>query len=258
MTHMTPRIALVGDRSPAVRSHARIPGLLDALAEHERLVLDAYWIPTGDAAESGALDGFDAIWLLPGSPYRSEAGAVAAVRTARERGIPFLGTCAGFQHAVLEYARNVCGLADAVHGEEHPDGEQQVIAALSCSLVGHEGTVAVAPDTLAERVLGTTRTLERYHCAYGLNAAYLDRLRAHGLRFSGADESGEVRILELPDHPFFLASLFQPELSGDGTRAHAMIRALAGAAVAHADARASAAATATTSTAGATSAASTA
>ncbi|MFG2904464.1 hypothetical protein ACGF13_05290 [Kitasatospora sp. NPDC048286] len=236
MTYLPPRIALVGDRSPAVRSHARIPGLLDALSEHDHLVLDAYWIPTGDAAAPDALAGFDAVWLLPGSPYRSEAGALAAVRTARERGIPFLGTCAGFQHAVLEYARNVCGLTDAVHGEAHPDAEQQVIAPLACSLVGHEGPVTVTPGSLAERVLGATRTLERYHCAYGLDGAYLDRLSAHGLRFSGADGSGEARILELPGHPFFLASLFQPELSGDGTRAHPMIRALAGAALAHADA----------------------
>lgn len=239
MTYLTPRVALVGDRSPAVRSHARIPGLLAALAERDRLALDAYWIPTGDAAAPGALAGFDAVWLLPGSPYHSEAGALAAVRTARERGIPFLGTCAGFQHAVLEYARNVCGLTEAVHGETHPDAGQQVIAPLACSLVGHEGAVTVTPGSLAERVLGATRTLERYHCAYGLDGAYLDRLSAHGLRFSGADGSDEVRVLELPGHPFFLASLFQPELSGDGTRAHPVIRALAVAAVAHADSAAS-------------------
>ncbi|MGW2249667.1 CTP synthase C-terminal region-related (seleno)protein [Kitasatospora sp. NPDC001660] len=231
MTYLTPRLALVGDRSPAVRSHARIPGLLDALAARDQLVLDAYWIPTEDAGAPGALGGFDAIWLLPGSPYRSEDGALAAVRTARELGIPFLGTCAGFQHAVLEFARDVCGIGDAVHAEQAPDRDAQVIAPLACSLVGHEGAVTVTPGTLAERVLGTTRTTERYHCNYGLNAAYLDRLREHGLRFSGADETGEMRILELPDHPFFLASLFQPELSGDGTRPHAMIRALATAAV---------------------------
>ncbi|KJS58370.1 hypothetical protein [Streptomyces rubellomurinus] len=235
MTSLTPRVALVGDRSPAVRSHTRIPGLLDALAERDRLVLDAYWIPTEDAGAPGALDGFDAIWLLPGSPYRSEAGALAAVRTARERGIPFLGTCAGFQHAVLEFAHNVCGLAEAVHGEEHPDRPEQVIAPLACSLVGHECAVEITPGTLAERVIGTTRTVERYLCAYGLNADYQDRLVAHGLRFSGTDESGQARLLELPEHPFFLASLFQPELSGDGTRPHAMIRALAAAAVRHAD-----------------------
>ncbi|MGW6914135.1 CTP synthase C-terminal region-related (seleno)protein [Kitasatospora sp. NPDC054939] len=236
MTPHLPRLALVGDRSVEIRSHARIPGLLDALAERDRLALDAYWIPTEDAEAPGALDGFDAIWLLPGSPYRSEAGAVAAVRTARERHIPFLGTCAGFQHAVLEYARNVCGLGTAAHAESDPAGGQLLIVPLSCSLVGHEGVVDLAPGSLAERVLGTTRTVERYHCAYGLNDAYLDELRAHGLVFSGSDAAGEVRIAELPDHPFFLASLFQPELAGDGTRPHPAVRAFAAAAVARTEA----------------------
>jgi CTP synthase (UTP-ammonia lyase) len=84
-THPPARLALVGDRSPTVGSHRRIPQLLSALAERDRLLLDAYWIPTRDA-----------VWLLPGSPYESERGALNAVRTARERGIPFLGTCAGF------------------------------------------------------------------------------------------------------------------------------------------------------------------
>ncbi|MFF2350413.1 hypothetical protein ACFVVL_11580 [Kitasatospora sp. NPDC058115] len=238
MTHPAPRLALVGDRSTAVRSHTRVPALLDALAERDQLVLDAYWIPTEEAAAPGALDGFDAVWLLPGSPYRSEDGAVAAVRTARERRIPFLGTCAGFQHAVLEYARHVCGIGGAAHGENDPGEADLVIVPLSCSLVGHEGAVHVTPGSLAERVLGAPRTVERYHCGYGLNDAYRERLSAEGLRFSGTDETGALRILELPaeTHPFFLASLFQPELAGDGTRAHPMIRAFAAAAVRAADA----------------------
>jgi CTP synthase (UTP-ammonia lyase) len=230
MDTFTPRIALVGDRSPNVRAHVRIPSLLAALAERDRLVLDAYWIPTEEA--DGAVDGFDAIWLVPGSPYRSLAGAVAAARTARERGIPFLGTCGGFQHALLEYARNVCGLASADHTEYPSATGDPLITPLACSLVGHESAVRVAPGSLARRVLGAERTVERYHCSYGLSQAFLDVLREHGMRFSGADENGEVRIAELPDHPFYLATLFQPELAGDGSRAHPVIRAFA--ATAHA------------------------
>lgn len=87
----TARIALVGDRDPAVRSHTRVPVLLDSLRNRDGLDLDAYWIPTQEAEEG--VEGFDAVWVLPGSPYRSEAGALAAIRTARENGIPFLGTC---------------------------------------------------------------------------------------------------------------------------------------------------------------------
>ncbi|MBZ4320759.1 CTP synthase C-terminal region-related (seleno)protein [Streptomyces huiliensis] len=230
----TARLALVGDRSSAVRAHVRVPGLLDSLARHDGLPVDPYWIPTEDAELPGALDGFDAVWLVPGSPYRSETGAVAAVRAAREGGVPFLGTCAGFQHALLEYARTVCGLRDAVHAENAPDAAAPVIAPLACSLVGHEGPVTVAPGTLAARLLGTDRTVERYHCSYSVDPAYEDLLRAHGLRFGGTDEEGRPRIVELPEHPFFLCTLFQPELAGDGTRAHPVIRGLAAAAVRHA------------------------
>ncbi|KNB51059.1 CTP synthase C-terminal region-related (seleno)protein [Streptomyces caatingaensis] len=229
-----PRIALVGDRSPAVRAHTRVPGLLQSLAERDGLLLDAYWIPTEDAEVPGALGGFDAVWLLPGSPYRSEAGAVAAVRAARERGIPFLGTCAGFQHTLLEFARSVCGLRDAAHAENDPAAENALIVPLACSLVGHEGAVTVEDGSLAQRVLGAERSVERYHCSYALDPAFIGRLAAHGLRFSGLDEAGEARVVELPGHPFFLATLFQPELAGDGTRAHPVVRALAEAAVEHA------------------------
>ncbi|WP_369241641.1 hypothetical protein AB5J56_43095 [Streptomyces sp. R21] len=230
----TARLALVGDRSPSVRAHTRIPVLLEALAQRDQLILDAYWIPTEDAEPAGALDGFDAIWLVPGSPYRSEAGAMAASRTAREQGIPFLGTCAGFQHAILEFARDVCGLTGVHHAENDPEADDFLIVPLACSLAGHEGAVDVEAGSLAERVLGAERTIERYHCSYGTSPAHLDVLRAHGLRFSGADETGDVRIAELPGHPFFLATLFQPELAGDGTRPHPIIRALASAAVEHA------------------------
>jgi CTP synthase (UTP-ammonia lyase) len=225
------RIALVGDRSPSVRAHTRIPALLAALAERDHLIMDAYWIPTEGAV--GSLSAFDGIWLLPGSPYRSEAGAIAAVRTAREQKIPFLGTCGGFQHAVLEFARNVCGMTTN-HAENHPDAADAVIIELACSLVGHEGAVTVQAGSLAERVLGAERTVERYHCSYGTNPDYLSVLRDNGMVFSGRDDADDVRIAELPDHPFFLATLFQPELAGDGTHPHPVVRAFAAAAAGHA------------------------
>ncbi|WP_242438608.1 CTP synthase C-terminal region-related (seleno)protein [Streptomyces sp. CB00455] len=235
------RIALVGDRSPHVESHTRIPVLLDALAARDGLVLDAYWIPTGDAgaeAAAGTLARFDAVWVLPGSPYASEAGALAAIRVAREERIPFLGTCGGFQHTLLEYARTVCGLADTAHAENDPGAADLLIAPLACSLVGHEGLVRAEPGSLAEAALGAERSLEHYHCTYGPAPRHLPALAAHGLRLSGHDEEGQVRIAELPGHPFFLATLFQPELHGDGTRPHPVVRAFAAAAVAHAAARA--------------------
>jgi CTP synthase (UTP-ammonia lyase) len=226
MDQHIPRIALVGDRSANVRAHACIPGLIDALLKRESIALDPYWIATPDVIDCD-LAGFDAIWVAPGSPYESAAGAIAAVRTARERGIPFLGTCGGFQHALLEYARNVCGLAGVENAEVTPDAGEQLIVPLECSLRGHEEAVMVVPGTLAAKISGPGRRTERYHCAYGLNERYLEALTSGGLRFSGFDDSGQVRILELPGHPFFMGTLFQPELHGDGAQPHPVIRAFA-------------------------------
>src|SRR6202035_2217342 len=176
------------------------------------------------------LSGFDAIWLVPGSPYESAEGALAAIRTAREQRIPFLGTCGGFQYARIEYARNVCGLAGVENAEVTPDASQYLIVPLECSLTGHEEAVMIVPGTLAAKIAGAGRRTERYHCSYGLNPAYLEALTSGGLRFSGFDDGGQVRVAELPAHPFFLCTLFQPELSGDGTQPHPVIRAFAAAA----------------------------
>ncbi|QFY10575.1 hypothetical protein GBF35_31745 [Nonomuraea phyllanthi] len=219
------RIALVGDRSPVVRSHARIPLLMEALRERDGIALDPYWLPTTDVS---GVEGFDGIWLVPGSPYRDEAGAVRAVQTARERGIPFLGTCAGFQHMLLEFARHVCGLRVA-HGETEPGAQDLLLTPLACSLAGHEGRVRLVPGTRIEQIVGAPSTMESYICSYGLNEEYKQTLAAHGLVFSGHADDGTARVAELPGHPFFLATLFQPELAGDGRRPHPVISAFAAA-----------------------------
>ncbi|WP_327581806.1 gamma-glutamyl-gamma-aminobutyrate hydrolase family protein [Nonomuraea sp. NBC_00507] len=225
------RIALVGDRSPSVRSHTRIPLLMEALRERDGIALDPYWIPTTDVA---GLDAFDGIWILPGSPYRDEAGAVEAARVAREEQIPLLGTCAGFQHMLLEFARHVCGL-DVAHAENEPGARDFLLTPLACSLAGHENLVRLTPGTLIEQIMGTPATMEAYVCSYGLNESYTQTLAAGGLVFSGhAADDGAVRAAELPGHPFFLGTLFQPELAGDGRRPHPVISAFAAAVARHA------------------------
>lgn len=226
MTQHSPRVALVGDRSANVVAHARIPLIIDALLSREGISLDPYWIPTPDAVDCD-LAGFDGIWALPGSPYESFAGALTAIRTAREQRIPFLGTCGGFQHALIEYARNVCGLTGIEHAETAPDAGEHLIVPLECSLKGHEEAVMIVPGTLAAKIVGPGRRTERYNCSFGLNPDYLDLLTGSGLRFSGFDDSGQIRVAELPGHPFFMGTLFQPERQDEGAQPHSVIRAFA-------------------------------
>ena len=211
----TAKIALVGDRSPSVRAHGRIPLLLDALRRREGLVLDPYWIPSTEATD---LEGFDGIWVVPGSPYSDPETVVSAIATARVSEIPFLGTCGGFQHAILHLARDLAGIENAQHAE-YGLTETDVIVQLECSLVGHEGPITYAPGTLMARIAGVERSLERYHCSYGISPSYVEVLERAGVTFGAHDDDGAPRALELRDHPFFLGTLFQPELAGDGTRA---------------------------------------
>ncbi|SDI29207.1 Glutamine amidotransferase class-I [Nonomuraea jiangxiensis] len=207
--------------------------LIKALREEEGIALDPYWMPTTDVS---GLKGFDGIWMLPGSPYRDEAGAVEAARIAREGKIPFLGTCGGFQHMLLEYARHVCGL-DVAHAENEPGARDFLLTPLACSLAGHEGLVRLTPGSLIEQIVGTPTTVEAYICSYGLNEDYKQTLARHGMVFSGHAEDGTVRVAELPGHPFFLATMFQPELAGDGRRPHPVVSAFAAAVTRHATRR---------------------
>lgn len=228
------RIALVGDRSPHVMAHDRIPTALARAALAEGLdpdAVDPYWIGSEQVAAVPDLAGFDGIWVVPGSPYADRDGALAAIRTARTGGVPFLGTCGGFQHAVLEYARAVLGL-DVDHAED-PFGAAagSIIVPLACSLRGEEAEVDVVPGTRAAGFLGAGPRIERFFCAYGLDERFRTALAEAGLVFSAADGSGAVRMLELPGHPFYLASLFQPELSSDASWVHPLIRAFTAAAL---------------------------
>ncbi len=106
-----------------------------------------------------------------------------------------------------------------------------MIVELECSLVGHEGPIRYTPGTRIAAIAGVEQSVERYHCSYGISPAYIEQLAQAGVIFGAHDQDGAPRSLELDDHPFFLGTLFQPELAGDGTRAHPVIRAFAGAVV---------------------------
>jgi len=222
----TPIVALVGDYSSDVLAHRAIPRALELAGAAERTPILWRWIHTSEIHQAArALAGCAAVWLVPASPYASMPGAIAAVRWARESGRPFLGTCGGFQHAVIEFARNAAGLIDADHAESNAEAETQVMTALSCALVEESGMVRFTAGSQLHRAYGNAEALESYHCRYGLNAAFRDPLARAGLIFSGFDDHGEVRAFELSSHPYFIGTLFQPERSALRDEAHPLISA---------------------------------
>jgi CTP synthase (UTP-ammonia lyase) len=126
----------------------------------------------------------------------------------------------------------VLGLGDAQHEETAPDATELVISKLACSFVGQQQRVQLVPGTRAHRAYGSETAVEAFRCSYGLNPAYRDRLAGGPLVVSGLGVEGEARIVELPGHRFFLATLYVPQLSSSPEALHPLLRAYLQAAVA--------------------------
>jgi CTP synthase (UTP-ammonia lyase) len=221
-------IGIVGDRNPGYKGHV----FTESALAHAPQALPFAWIATEHLAEAAAprLDGYNALFIAPGSPYRSTEGALAAIRHAREHGVPLLATCGGFQHIVLEFVRNVLGIADADHAETNPAAPRLAVTPLSCSLAGQSRPVKVMGDTKAAKIYGADTVIEPFFCNFGLNPDYIPMLEARGLRVSGVGEEGTVRILELRDHPFFIGTLFVPQARSTAHEPHPLVAAFVAAA----------------------------
>jgi CTP synthase (UTP-ammonia lyase) len=150
-------------------------------------------------------------------------GALNAIRYCRGSRLPLLATCGGCQYVMIEFARNVLGIEDAQHAEHDPYASVLVITPLSCSLVGQRMEVFVEQGSLAAEAYSATQASEEYYCNFGLNPEYEARLQEGGLRIVGRDANNEPRILAIPEHPFFIGTVFVPQLSSTAQEPHPLI-----------------------------------
>lgn len=204
-------VALIGDYDPQVTAHQAIPMALALVAEQLDRQVQFEWLATDQIHADTPLNRFDGFWCVPASPYKSEQGALRAIRFAREQQRPFLGTCGGFQHAVLEFSRNVLGWMDAEHGETSPNAERAILSPLTCSLVEAIDSIHLLPGSLIAKAYETSEIQEGYRCRFGVNPQFEAELLKHQLQAVGRDSAGDLRAIELKDHRFFVATLFQPE-----------------------------------------------
>lgn len=229
---MNMKIAFVGDYNAEKVSHQAITAVQKLGYEAGDDGVAWEWIPTDAIPDdpSALLSAFRGIWCVPGSPYKNMAGVLSVIRFARERAVPFLGTCAGFQHAVIEYARNVLQIAFADHEETNPEAPAKIISLLDCSLVEANETISILPGTKLYSIVKKEHCTEQYHCRYGINPQFRHLLAGSALHFNARGQNGEVRGIELDNHPFFIATLFQPERSALRGERHPVIQAFLSAA----------------------------
>lgn len=222
--HSGIRVALVGDFNETQKAHQAIDRALAAVPDSPA---EGVWVPTDTISSGNSLSEFDGIWCVPGMPYRSAEGVLRAIRKARESRTPFLGTSAGFQYALIEHARNVLGMADADHQKTNPKAATPLISPLGCAMLGMKARVRLTAGSAIRKAYGVPETTVLYYCSYGLNGRYRRLMESSSLHVTAVDDQDEIRAVELDGHPFFAATLFQPEMDAPSALVNAFVQACA-------------------------------
>jgi CTP synthase (UTP-ammonia lyase) len=230
------RIGIFGDYDPASPTLPWVEKSLQHAAQQLRISVEPKWLATEsllDRELDKKLEAFDGLWAAPGSPYKSFDGMLRGIEFARRRDWPFLGTCGGFQYALIEIARNVVGMADANSAENSPSSGQIVITPVDCEvpnrapgapkLSGKIRGLRIRPGSYLSSFYGKDVVEEGFFCNFEVNADFEWAFIEAGFPFVARGEHHEPRAIESQAHRFFVATLFQPQLSSEPGKAHPVI-----------------------------------
>lgn len=222
---MDKRIAIIGEFYENFKPHTALNESIEHVKKKHQIDIGIEWIDTLKAEKEGdsLFVNYAGFWSAPGSPFKSLDGALNAIKYARVNDKPHLGTCAGFQHTVIEFARNVLQIENAQHEEYDKASPLLFINKLACSLAGKKMKVSLLEDSIAFDCYKSEETTEDYYCNFGINPEFKDQLRHEDLKISGIDQDGEVRIIELKKNRFFISTLFVPQTNSSPNLPHPII-----------------------------------
>ena len=242
----TVKIALVGKYVELHDAYLSVSQALKAAGYHHDCEVEIVWIPSTEVkpgTEEKYFSDVDGILVPGGFGHRGSNGKKLAIRYAREHKIPFLGICFGMQLAIIEYAQDVLGLKEANSTEFDPETPYPVIDFLHNQYQGIDmgGTLRLGsydcdlvPGTLAARCYGQERIKERHRHRYEFNNAFREKFEGTDMVFSGINpQANLVEIIELKNHPFFIAAQFHPEFTSRPLRPNPLFREFIGAAKAN-------------------------
>lgn len=220
------KIAILGNRNESYLPHYALD---DCLAGFKNFDLTVTWIPTENLERGGdALLAYDGV-IAGSGPYKSKIGILNGIRFAREDNIPFLGTCSGFQYAILEFAQSLYKLKSVYHPEEAvalPSTEVFLQQLNVCGIGMHTIIFEPVKQTLTNDVYGNSiKVSEESHCSYGINRDQIGQFEESGLIVSGFDDEGEPKIMEYIKNDFFIITLFLPQLKDLAGMPHPLIDA---------------------------------
>ena len=221
------KLGIVGDYNPEYLSQLATSNALMHSSKNLGTRIEHEWIPTATVHEQidTIKKTYQGFWIAPGSP-NSVDGVLSIIEYARENNMPLLGTCGGFQYIIMEYARNKLMMEKAGHEEQDPHSTQLIISKLTCSLVGQEGEIILKNPSRVFEIYQKTNIVEQFRCNYGLSPDYEAQINEAGLRIVGTDSMGRPRIIELPEHKFFVGTLFVPQLNSTLETPHCIVDSL--------------------------------
>ena len=234
------RIGILGDFSKELRSHHATNDALQHAARKLDIKVKSEWLATPSLASEGTekkLEGYDGFWGAPGSPYKSFEGMLKGIEFARRRDWPYLGTCGGFQYAFIEFARHVLNIADADSAENNSGSKNIVIYPVACAVADRKGNAPKLSGTIPEIRLRPGSYLqsfygkdqetvtEEFFCNFEINPDFEWAAMEAGFPVVARGPQGEIRAIESPTHRFFIATLYQPQLSSSETEPHPLVLA---------------------------------
>jgi len=230
------QIGIFGDYSPSSPTLPRVAESIQHAAEKLKISARAEWLPTDsliDASLDKKLEAFDGLWAAPGSLYKSLNGMLRGIEFARRRDWPFVGTCGGFQYALIECARNVLGMKDADSAENNSGSKNIIISPVACAVPDRKGTapklsgavpeIRIRPGSYLHSFYKKDVVTEEFFCNYEVSPDFEGSLIEAGFTIAARGSNNEIRAIEFPGHRFFIATLFQPQLSSKPGQSHPII-----------------------------------
>lgn len=221
------KIGIVGDYNPEYPSQLATSNALIHSSKKLGICIEHEWVPTDSIPNQmpAIKETYQGFWVAPGIP-NSVDGVLNIIKFARENNVPLLGTCGGFQYIILEYARNKLMMDSAGHEEQDPNSTQLIITKLTCSLVGQTGEIIIKKPSRLFGIYQKSHVFEHFRCNYGLSPEYEAQINEAGLKIVGTDSTGQPRIIELPEHKFFVGTLFVPQLNSTTEISHCIVDSL--------------------------------
>lgn len=225
------KLGIIGDFNSSCKSHTATNEAIEIIKPTLNFDLIYDWIPTNTINNQfeRLTKECNYFWVAPGGPYKCRDGVLRIIEYARLNNIPTLGTCGGFQHMIIEFARNVLMIKDAEHAEYDPYAQKLIISPLICNIAGQKLEINIFDkQSKTYKIYGQDKVIENYYCNFGLNPEYQNKIHDKGFAIVANDKHNEARILELKGHKFFIATLFVPQANCSVGNPHKLIKEFLG------------------------------